>query len=316
MHPAKSVIFFTTASGAGYGLLVLFILLDLAGQIPADTIVTWSGLGCALGLVTAGLLSSTLHLGHPERAWRALSQWRSSWLSREGLLAMITFVPCLIYGAGRLTAPGMDLIWQPLTAAIAVACALLTVYCTAMIYASLKPIPAWSNAWTPVCYVALALSSGGVLLTAFSFAFGFTSVVIVTLACILLVVGLISKLAYWHAIGSAPPRSTAESATGLGGIGTVHLFEAPHEGDNYLLTEMGFRIARKHAARLRRLAVLWGFILPLIAILMTRYSDSTVTVGLIGFALVTALMGLLAERYLFFAEAKHAVMLYYGDRSV
>ncbi|MGE0726177.1 MAG: DmsC/YnfH family molybdoenzyme membrane anchor subunit, partial [Alphaproteobacteria bacterium] len=93
MHPALSVIVFTTASGAGYGLLALLGLLAPFGLVPAST---WFGLaatGLALVAVAGGLLSSTLHLGHPERAWRAMSQWRSSWLSREGLAAVVSFFP-------------------------------------------------------------------------------------------------------------------------------------------------------------------------------------------------------------------------------
>ena len=316
MHPAKSVIFFTTASGAGYGVLILFILMDSAGLIPAGWHVTLISLGVALGLISAGLLSSTAHLGHPERAWRAMSQWRTSWLSREGLFALITFLPVLIYGAGRLVYPDMTTPWQPVVAALSVALALITVYCTAMIYASLRPIPAWSNGWTPVCYLILSLSSGAVLLNALSFFLGFASVFLILVSVVLLLAGLIVKIMYWQSIALASPRSTAESATGLGDMGKVKLFEAPHQGDNYLMTEMGFRIARKHAARLKRLVILWGFVFPIIAILLTRYSDGAITIGLLTISVLTAAIGLIAERYLFFAEAKHSVTLYYGESAV
>ncbi|MAX48577.1 MAG: DMSO reductase [Rhodospirillaceae bacterium] len=313
MHPAKSVIFFTTASGAGYGVLILFILMDIAGLIPGGWDVTLISLGVALGLITAGLLSSTAHLGHPERAWRAMSQWRTSWLSREGLFALITFLPVLIYGAGRLVYPDMTTPWQPVVAALSVALALITVYCTAMIYASLRPIPAWSNGWTPVCYLTLSLSSGAVLLNALSFFLGFASVFLILFSIVLLLAGLIAKVMHWQSIALASPRSTAESATGLGGMGTVKLFEAPHQGDNYLMTEMGFKIARKHAARLKRLAILWGFVFPIIAIFLTRYSEGAITIGLLAISVLTAAVGLIAERYLFFAEAKHSVTLFYGE---
>src|SRR3546814_17976234 len=87
MHPAYSVVFFTTASGAGYGLLALMGLFGALGLLPPDPWLGAVGLGMALAAITAGLLSSTVHLGHPERAWRAFSQWRSSWLSREGVAA-------------------------------------------------------------------------------------------------------------------------------------------------------------------------------------------------------------------------------------
>jgi DMSO reductase anchor subunit len=245
-----------------------------------------------------------------------MSQWRTSWLSREGLFALLTFLPVLIYGVGRVIDPNMTMPWQPVVAALSVGLALITVYCTAMIYASLRPIPAWSNGWTPVCYLTLSLSSGAVLLNALSFFLGFASVFLILLSIVLLLVGLIAKVIYWQSIALATPRSTAESATGLGAMGKVKLFEAPHQGDNYLMTEMGFKIARKHAARLKRLAVLWGFIFPIIAIFLSRYSEGAMTIGLLAISVLTAAIGLIAERFLFFAEAKHAVTLFYGEDAV
>src|SRR3990172_1833150 len=97
MHPAYSVIVFTTAPGMGYGLLAL---LGLVGAAHGPVSSWWFGATClafALALIGVGLLSSTAHLGHPERAWRALSQWRSSWLSREGVAAIVTFLPGLAF---------------------------------------------------------------------------------------------------------------------------------------------------------------------------------------------------------------------------
>src|SRR5882762_5808075 len=98
MHPAFSVIFFTTASGAGYGLLALMSLLAALGRLPADRWFGLAGLGLGLVAVSVGLLSSTFHLGHPERAWRALSQWRTSWLSREGVASLATYIPAGVFG--------------------------------------------------------------------------------------------------------------------------------------------------------------------------------------------------------------------------
>ena len=104
MHPALSVILFTTASGAGYGLLALLGLFGAQRRAVGGAAVRLGRVRGVAGLVTVGLLSSTLHLGHPERAWRAFSQWRSSWLSREGVLAVFTFLPAGIY-ADRLAVP-------------------------------------------------------------------------------------------------------------------------------------------------------------------------------------------------------------------
>src|SRR5215468_11967825 len=102
MHPALSVIVFTTVSGAGYGLLAWVGVWAVAGWLPADRGLAAASLALSLGAITAGLLSSTLHLGHPKRSWRAFSQWRSSWLSREGVSAVVTFLPALVLGFGLL----------------------------------------------------------------------------------------------------------------------------------------------------------------------------------------------------------------------
>ena len=89
MHPAASIVVFSTLSGLGYGLAVWLALgVPEPASVPGRI-----GYALALALVTAGLVSSTFHLGHPERAWRAVSQWRSSWLSREGLIAVLAYVP-------------------------------------------------------------------------------------------------------------------------------------------------------------------------------------------------------------------------------
>src|SRR5688500_10330466 len=133
MHPAYSIIFFTTAAGAGYGLLAAAGVYAALGLLPADRLLGWLVLGPALGLVTAGLLSSTAHLGRPERAWRAFSQWRSSWLSREGVAALATYAAALPFAAAWLLWGRVVGSLGLLTAALSVA----TVVATGMIYASL-----------------------------------------------------------------------------------------------------------------------------------------------------------------------------------
>ncbi|MCA1714043.1 MAG: dimethyl sulfoxide reductase anchor subunit [Gammaproteobacteria bacterium] len=96
MNPALSVIFFTSLSGAGYGLLFWCALSTFSGQVHPWSLLLATLL--ALALVTAGLLSSLLHLGKPQRAWRAFSQWRTSWLSREGVTALATYLPTVLFG--------------------------------------------------------------------------------------------------------------------------------------------------------------------------------------------------------------------------
>jgi len=172
MHPAYSVILFTTASGAGYGLLLWLAAAAALNLVPRDPMLGFFGLGLAIALVTIGLLSSTLHLGRPERAWRALSQWRSSWLSREGVAAIATYIPIAALGFAWVFGE-----WVPgqlaVGAVLSVPCALITVWCTGMIYASLPTIRAWNQPLVAPVYLALALATGGVLMNLLLAAFGY-----------------------------------------------------------------------------------------------------------------------------------------------
>lgn len=313
MHPAKSVILFTTASGAGYGLLILFALFDILGVIPADQKITVVVFALAIGLITLGLFSSLFHLGHPERAWRALSQWRSSWLSREGVMALLSFAPILLYGGMRFFYTGFDPVWIFSMALLTAVMAIGTVSCTAMIYASLKTVPAWRSPFTPLGYLVLSLASGALLLNAIAHVQWFGGVLVPHATAVLLALGAVVKLLHWRATCAEKPVSTPESATGIAAAGErVHLFEAPHDSDNYLMKEMGFRIARHHAGRLRRMVILWGFLFPILGVYVASFGPQQTALLPIGVSLLTGVIGLIAERYLFFAEAKHVVGLYYG----
>ncbi|MBW8270106.1 dimethyl sulfoxide reductase anchor subunit family protein [Caldovatus aquaticus] len=307
MRPAPSIVVFTTLSGAGYGLLFWLGLLRPLGLVPGDAPFAVAALLLALALVTAGLLSSLAHLGHPGRAWRALSQWRSSWLSREGVAAVATYVP-----AGLLL-PALLLGWQGAAAALgllAAAGAAATVYCTGMIYASLKPVREWRHPLVVPGYLLLAAFSGAALLAMLG-AFRGDGAAPMALAILAGAAGFALKRAYWRGIDAAPPVATPESATGLGVIGTVRTLDPPHTETNYLLREMGFRIARRHAARLRRVALAAGFAAPIALLLLALPAGGAAAAALATLAAALALLGLLVERWLMFAEATHTVTLYY-----
>lgn len=302
MHPALSIIVFTTASGLGYGLAAV-LGLGLLDPLSWSTKIAHM---LSLLLIGGGLISSTLHLGNPQRAWRALSQWRSSWLSREGVMALITFVP-LTVNAVAVIFLDRHLVWAGLAGT---ALAAITVYCTAMIYASLKAIDAWHTPLTPACYLLFA-GAGGALAAALSAAAGEGPWVALAIAgTVLLVASWAVKLAWRHRL-QRRPRSTPETATGLGAIGKVRLFEPPHINDNYLTSEMGFRIARKHASKLFRIAFGAGLVLPLLLALVALFLSAAGAAVLLGLAVLAFGAGVLVERWLFFAEAKHAVMNYY-----
>jgi DMSO reductase anchor subunit len=313
MHPALSVIFFTTLSGAGYGLLFWAAIGALFDQVSPPTLVL--AIVLAIVLSTIGLVSSLLHLGKPARAWRAFSQWRTSWLSREGVASMVTFGVAVVLGLALLVRvsviddegryPPPTLVGD-LAALAAMLCALATVYCTAMIYASLKPIPAWRHASVPWVYLLFSLFTGGLLLCVVAGTM-YTRLP-ATLGVVLAIALWIVKARYWRAI-DAPLPATRGDAIGLPQR-TATVFERPHTEANYLTKEMGFVVARKHSRALRFLAmVLFGpltILLLVLAVLAGQDSGPWYVA-----AALSALAGAFVERWLFFAEAKHMVTLYY-----
>jgi len=311
MQPAYSVIVFTTASGAGYGLLIWLSAGVASGLLPRTPIFGAIGLGLALGLITTGLLSSMAHLGRPERAWRAFSQWRTSYLSREGIAALATYVPACALGAGWIL--GAITANQTAAAAwLAVCCALVTLYCTGMIYASLPTIRAWHHPLVAPVYIVLALATGGVLLCVLLAAYGRDLRIAAAVTMLALAAGWILKARYWTTIDSAERTHTAQAATGLGHLGTVRPLDPPHTQPNFVMREMGYQVARRHTEKLRRLSVALLFLVPIALLLwLLTPLPPFAQIILAVIALASATAGVLAERWLFFAEAEHVVVLYY-----
>ena len=248
----------------------------------------WS-FALAFLLAGGGFLASTFHLLRPSRAHLAFTQWRSSWLSREAILAVAALALAAIH-AGLLTFLGESL--APL-GWLAAALAMATVFATAMIYAQMRSIPRWRHWSTPAHFLALSLA-GGALLTGPRWA-----------ALPLLLAALALQLLHWHngATAFARAGTTMNTATGL--QGAVRSFAPPHSGPNYLLREMVFTVARRRAAQLRFLALALGFLLPAVLLLLP---------GAGWFAAPLHLAGVLASRWLFLAQAEHVVGLYYGAR--
>lgn len=330
MHPAFSVILFTTLSGAGYGLLAWLGALLATSRLQALSypgadmvsapLLGLFALGLGLLLSVVGLLASTFHLGKPLRAWRAFSQWRTSWLSREGVLSLATFVPALalaamLWSAGDADAGALAAGWGRALGAALTVLSLLTVVCTAMIYASLPPIPAWRHRLVVPAYLGFALLTGWALLATLAVAFAGNGLPAPTLRYLALALGVLAlaaaamKLRYWRAIDTTPLTVTRADAVGLPGR-ELSVFERPHTEDNYLTREMGYVLARKHARKLRLIAVVLFGVAPLLLAALVWAAPAAAMVAF-PLAAVTALVGALVERWLFFAQARHLVTLYY-----
>ena len=290
MHPAPSIIVFTVLSGAGFGLLAC---LGLGWPLLSGwaAFLLW-GLGYALA--TIGLIASTFHLGNPQRALLAFTQWRTSWLSREGwasVAALLVLAPVALGAWLGFAVPA----WIGMIGAALCAVAVL---CTSMIYAQMATVPRWNHWMTPVTFLSFAATGGAILSGHATVAAGL---------CLLLAVVL---PAGWRIGDGAFARrgATLGSATGLGAIGLPQVFEQPHTGGNYLTREMIHVVGRKHVRRLRIIALAFAALLPGLVLLILP--------GLwaCGLAAVLHLAGALAARWLFFAQAEHVVGLYYGSR--
>lgn len=304
MNPALSVIFFTTLSGAGFGLLGWIGALLLRAPDPSPSVALRSLLLVGMALAAVGLLSSSFHLGKPLRAWRAFSQWRTSWLSREGVLSVAAFVPAV------LLLFVSDAAMQRLLGALLIGLTLATVACTAMIYASLKPIPAWTHRLVLPVYLLFALQSGLALLALAAVWSDDTPAVVALAGTALLGVLLAAaKRRYWHAIDQQGLPASPGSAVGLPDR-ELRVFERPHTEANYITREMGFVLARRHGRRLRGLALLLFAAIP-VALAPWAIAMPATQPWLAPPVLAAVLLGAFLERWLFFAQARHAVMAYY-----
>ena len=290
MHPAPSVIIFTSLSGLGFGLLTFLGL-----GMPAPTgFVAFVFFTIAYLLAVGGLLASTFHLGHPERALKAFTQWKTSWLSREAWLSVGALLVMAAYGAGLVffgvaVAP---LGW------LGALLSLATVFATSMIYGQLKTVPRWNTRLTPLLFLTLSLAGGGLLSGQISS------------ALMLLMAAGIVQVAYWITGDRALAASgtSLATATGLGDKGTVRAFEPPHTGTNYLLKEFVHVVGRKHASKLRIIALILMIGTPVALLSMP------VTHWIALVAVIAHVAGLFVSRWLFFAQAEHVVGLYYGKR--
>lgn len=311
MRPAFSVIFFTTLSGAGFGLLIWLSLYDLliaAGFIDARVHVELFGLTAFIAyflgfaLAVGGLLLSSLHLANVKNAYKAFREWRSSWLSREAVMAVIALC-CL--GAEAFARIFLGIALAPLGLLGAVGC-LATVFSTAMIYAQLKTVSRWNTPLTPALFLLLALLAGAIMLGSF------------LIAMLLLSLSAFVQIFHWVHGDTAFVKqgNTIENATGLGKIGKVRLFEPPHTGENYLLHEMVYRVARKHARKLRFIAFVFAFIIPALFLAAAQMITQSQGLEALLFVKLLALFnhgfGVFVSRWLFFAQAEHSVSLYYG----
>jgi sulfite dehydrogenase (quinone) subunit SoeC len=310
MRPALSVIVFTVLSGAGLGLFVVVALADVFGEVLFRAHRTpWLGGLVALILVAAGLMSSTLHLANPRNAWRAVTQFRYSWLSREAVLA-IAFFPVSALYLVAVTA-NTSFATRASLACCAVLLAWGILFCTGMIYACLKTIPQWHTMIVPLCYVLFGHLSGALIALAMTAIDSGADRWLIWYAVVLLAASALAKSAYYLRFRVARPGAhSLIKALGVTAA-AAKLLDVGHAQRTFLTQEFMFRVGRKHTLALRCVFFVLGLLIPFFALI-----EPDVVPAHLFIAVFSCMTGLLVERWLFFAEAEHVVRLYHGQQRV
>ena len=289
MHPAPSIILFTVLSGFGFGLISIIGLLQFLSVITMFDLIIYSIIGVIFA--TVGLVSSFFHLANKKNAIKSLSQWQTSWLSREAIASIF----CLLIVFGNTIWAVYQNNYVSEVGVVLFFLSLFTIFTTSMIYAQLKTVPSWNNALTPAIFVCAALTGGAILLT------DYASLVL------LLVFGTL-QISFWYIAdrGFQDKETSVGTALGYNKNEEIRPFDVAHTNRNYLLNEMVYKVARKHSVKIRYISFFMAFVFPMSLILIFP-NNFSVSVS----AITIHLIGIYFSRWLFFAEAKHSVSFYY-----
>lgn len=311
MRPAFSVVFLTTLSGAAQGLIFVLFGLEFATHfypgfglpsMPLLFYVYGTGLAFALGML--GLFASFFHLGHPERAWRAVAMWRTSWLSRECLALPVFLATTFVYGLAHW----LDSPWTLAFGALAALASGLLFVCTAMIYACMKFLQEWATPLTLINFVLLGCASGAMIATAYSalVAPGVSAKLAMISVGLTMAAGL-GRVASLVRNARLHPRSTLQSATGITEV------KVRQVSRGFTASAFNLREFFHGQSDATMCSVKWGFIfgvfvLPVALMTLGQHPMST---PLLVLAVIVQYAGLVAERWFFFAQARHPQNLYY-----
>ncbi len=322
MHPAFSVIFFTTLAGAGQGLFLALYsgqLYSVIKLLPTENPVGFYALGSLLTLLllVAGLISSFFHLGRPERAWRSAAMWRSSWLSREviilptfigtvavwGLIHFSDWNPVLFTYAGSIE---IDL--SLLVGAVGTLLCFTLFLCTGMIYACIKQLQEWATPLTVINYILLGGASGFMLATAFAASqgsgmtwfFGGWSVILTVLA-------FVSRSASLFRNSRIKYKSSLQTAIGIRHAQIEQKAQGAM-GGSFNTREYFHGASERKYKNIKWLFLVLVFPIPLVLVSVGLGAH---ILGLLAAAFLVQYIGLLLERWFFFAQANHPQNLYY-----
>lgn len=317
MHPAFSVIFLTTLIGAGQGLFLALFAVEVlaADQVLPHQNTNFYVLGSVISLLllTAGLGASFFHLGRPERAWRAASQWRTSWLSREVIMLPIFMFMLFLYGVAHLTGGFHMQIANGLSVTVllglitTIVCIALFI-CTGMIYACLKFLQEWHTPFTPINYSLLGIMSGFMLATAYASVFapqltnfyaGWTM--------LLIAIAFVFRFASLMRNNRIKQKSSAKTALG---IRHTHITQKTTGGmgGSFNTREFFHGKTTELLKTIKYFFLIATFVVPLVGLWYVSASDQVLIFSLL---FLVQYIGLIAERWFFFAQANHPQNIYY-----
>jgi DMSO reductase anchor subunit len=230
LKPDFSVIFLTTLIGAGQGLFLALVATQIGALfdlLPAQDGRTFYATGSLVALVATGLglVASFFHLGRPERGWRAIARWRTSWLSREVIVLPAFMAAAFVYGVAHwagwrpalATLPGGEIVDATLVIGVAASILALALFlCTGMIYACLPFLREWHSPLTVVNFALLGSASGFTLAAVFAAVAGPSLLRFFGAgALVLLALALVSRGASLLRNARLKPRSTIQTAIGI-----------------------------------------------------------------------------------------------------
>ena len=307
MRPQFSIIFFTTLAGMAQGLLFFIALLNIEAPILSAPFLAMLALPVSFMLLILSLVASFFHLGHPERAWRAAMMWRTSWLSREVIalpvVMLLTAMTFLFVVSGLVP----SWLW------IALLISILALWiCTAKIYQCIRFIQEWSHPSTLSNFILLGLTSGGLLLEFLLILWNEPSAplsmsMISGANFILLFLALNLKLWIWRRNQKLKPISNLASATGIKGS-NIRQTSMGFMGGSFNTREFFHHQTDRVISNIRKIILLMTYVGPMV---LLAFSMNSPHIAQIAIALLMHYIGLLAERWMFFAEANHPQNLYY-----
>ncbi|MGD8525280.1 MAG: dimethyl sulfoxide reductase anchor subunit [Thioalkalispiraceae bacterium] len=322
MHPAFSVIFLTTLIGVGQGLfLALFTGQSYAAVelLPSQDSAGFYGIGGAIALVflVGGLIASFFHLGRPERAWRAAAMWRTSWLSREVIALPLVMGLVFIYTVMHYfnldtilftSKTGARLSVTTVIGGLGTIATFALFICTGMIYAAIKFLQEWSSPLTVINYLLLGTASGFTLATAFA---SQTAPELMNFYGIWAIIITLSALVTrgWSLIRNAHLKAKSSIQTAIG----IRHKNIQQKAMGMMGGSVNTRDFFHHTSRAFMKTIKYGFIVlvflvPTVLLWKGMQSGDSTTLAA---AFITQYIGLIAERWFFFAQANHPQNLYY-----